>query len=110
MAKYFGDLPCANIEGTVHITVSATKLLCGRDWRYRPAWSQNFGRVLKNTNIIYREIDAVTCPECQVAYAASRDESLTSNQKLCVNEECEPPFGGKEACEFYQNGACTASR
>ena len=71
MAKFFGDLPCANIRGTVHITVSATKLLCGRDWRYRPAWPQNFGRVLKNTNIIYREIDAVTCPECRSLYAAT---------------------------------------
>lgn len=27
-------------------------------------------------------------------------------QKLCIDQECEPPFGGKEDCEFYQNGIC----
>lgn len=28
---------------------------------------------------------------------------------LCSSKECEPPFGGKEDCEFYQGGICTAA-
>ena len=68
MAKFYGDIPCANIGGTVHITVSATKLLCGREWQYRPHWPQTFGRIIKCTNIIYREIDAVTCAKCKEKY------------------------------------------
>ena len=26
--------------------------------------------------------------------------------KFCREIECEPPFGGKEACEFYHDGIC----
>lgn len=29
---------------------------------------------------------------------------------LCGNKECEPPFGGKEDCEFCYNGFCTANK
>ena len=28
--------------------------------------------------------------------------------KLCRDIECEPPYGGKEACELYQDGICSA--
>lgn len=28
---------------------------------------------------------------------------------LCAEKECEPPFGGKMNCEFYEYGICTAS-
>lgn len=27
----------------------------------------------------------------------------------CFDKECEPPFGGKDACEFFQDGKCTAN-
>ena len=27
---------------------------------------------------------------------------------LCCEKECEPPYGGKEACELYENGLCNA--
>lgn len=30
------------------------------------------------------------------------------NKKLCIEQECEPPYGGKEACEFNQEGVCSA--
>ncbi len=25
----------------------------------------------------------------------------------CDSAECEPPYGGKEDCEFYQRGSCS---
>lgn len=36
-------------------------------------------------------------------------EDLLPDLALCSAKECEPPYGGKESCEFYQNGHCTAS-
>lgn len=26
----------------------------------------------------------------------------------CSKQECEPPYGGKECCEFYKEGSCIA--
>lgn len=60
MARYFGDFPCAKIGGCVHITVSGSKCLCGREWNYDDSFAD------KKTNLIWRTIDAVTCPECIV--------------------------------------------
>ncbi len=34
MANYYGDIPCAKIDGVIHITTSGTKCLCGCKWRY----------------------------------------------------------------------------
>lgn len=31
------------------------------------------------------------------------------NKRACATQECEPPFGGKEVCEFYgEDGSCRA--
>lgn len=90
MARFFGDLPCANIGGMVHITVSATKLFCGGEWEYRSFWTQNFGRRLKKTNIIYRKIDAVTCPECRALYA----DILVNETVVVITTPDEPKHLG----------------
>lgn len=29
-------------------------------------------------------------------------------RKMCKNRECEPPVGGVEDCEFYNEGVCIA--
>jgi len=31
-----------------------------------------------------------------------------TKESLCINKECEPPYGGKDNCEFNNNGICTA--
>ena len=60
MAKLYGDLPCVNLNGTIHITKSATKCLCGMGYKY-----SHPDREGNCVNIIWREIDAVTCDECR---------------------------------------------
>ena len=61
MAKFYGDLPCTKLNGTIHLTVSANRLACGGTWRYnRPDRSGKFH------NIIWRDKAAITCPECLV--------------------------------------------
>ena len=69
MAKYYGDIPCVNIDGLVHITINATSCLCGRGYVYgkpvRRDDSQSF-------NIIWREIDAVSCAECRRLFFIDR--------------------------------------
>lgn len=65
MAKHYGDIPCANIEGIIHITKSATECLCGREWCYGYV---NKDRPQKKQNIIWRELEAVTCYQCKEIY------------------------------------------
>ena len=31
-----------------------------------------------------------------------------TKENLCISKECEPPYGGKDNCEFNNNGICTA--
>lgn len=33
---------------------------------------------------------------------------MKEEKRICRDLECEPPYGGKEACEFYKNGCCIA--
>lgn len=61
MSKYYGDIPCINLNGVVHITVSGTKCTCGREWAYGKGRRCD-GRFV---NIIWRTADAVTCAECK---------------------------------------------
>ena len=65
MAKYYGDIPCAKIKNLIHITNSATQCLCGQKWSYS---IPNDRETLLTTNIIWRELDAVTCEKCKQLY------------------------------------------
>lgn len=62
MAKYYGDIPCARLDGIVHITKSATECLCGTRWKYGYI---NKDRPQNKSNIIWRELGAVTCGKCK---------------------------------------------
>lgn len=71
MSKHYGDFPCVNLNGKIHITVSGTQCLCGREWAYgRPSRSEK-----KCVNIIWRTINAVTCDECR----AKHDYKIKNN-------------------------------
>ena len=59
MAKNYGDLPCVNINGTIHLTVSAKECACGASWHYGVS-----DRKGKFQNIIWRDAKAITCQEC----------------------------------------------
>lgn len=63
MAKYYGDIPCVKIGNLIHITVSGTLCLCGQNYSY--------GKYTNRNNIIWREIDAVTCSKCKEKYKSS---------------------------------------
>lgn len=62
MAKYCGDIPCVKQNGIIHITKCATECLCGKKWSYsRPSNREDF----KTENIIWRNLNAVTCEKCK---------------------------------------------
>jgi len=60
MARFYGDIPCVNLNGVIHITVSGTKCLCGQSYKYSKP-----DREGDNVNIIWREIEVVTCEKCR---------------------------------------------
>lgn len=62
MAKYYGDIACTKINNKVHITVSGTKCLCGKEWTYG---KPNNRDTLETSNIIWRDLDGVTCDRCK---------------------------------------------
>lgn len=65
MAKYYGDIPCVRINNMVHITQNAISCLCGKEWSYgKPANRDS----MQSNNIIWREIDAVTCDKCREVF------------------------------------------
>lgn len=70
MAKYVGDIPCVNLGGIIHITTSATKCLCGKEWHYG---SLNYNGK-KFSNIIWRSLNAVSCKDCKDQYRAENNE------------------------------------
>lgn len=52
------------------------------------------------------------CPMC-AGMMVPHTETITVftaslESRSCASLECEPPYGGKEACELYKNGACAA--
>ena len=60
-------------------------------------------------------MDAVRSPRAKVIYIEELDAFVQEDlildvmASLCSSKECEPPFGGKEDCEFYKGGICTAA-
>ena len=76
MSKHYGDLPCVNLNGTIHITISGTKLVCGKEWAYgRPSRSEK-----RCINIIWRKPEAVTCVKCKELYM----QSLISGKDVVI--------------------------
>lgn len=73
MAKYYGDIPCANINNIVHITKSATQCFCEKEWSYSKPTNRN---TFSTTNIIWRDLDAVTCEECVRKYIKIKNHSV----------------------------------
>ena len=63
MAKNYGDIPCVKLGDEIHITISGTKCLCAACYAYSKP-----DRQWKSTNIIWRELETVTCLECKEAY------------------------------------------
>jgi len=88
MAKFYEDLPCVNTGGLVHISVSGNKFLCGRDCNYDQPFSD------KRTNLIWRTIDVVSCPECRSLFSAT-----LANENLLIihvpEENVHCGFSGK---------------
>lgn len=72
MAKYYGDIPCARLDGIIHITKSGTECLCGAKWRYSYV---NKDRPQKRNNIIWRELDVVTCGKCKEIFEQVKTEN-----------------------------------
>ena len=65
MAKYYGDIPCAKIGNEIHITVNSTSCLCGKSYIYGKPTNRND---LSSSNIIWRELEAVSCKDCKKKY------------------------------------------
>ena len=109
MAKLYGDIPCVNLCGDIHITVNSKECLCGNSWSYEAPFLDKPG--VKRTNIIWRSIEAVSCSKCKCLYLRNNVFCDKSEEKsiLCSERECEPPFGGKEDCEFNRSGCCIAA-
>ena len=61
MAQNYGELPCVNLGGIIHITTRATKCLCGAVWHYGSL--NHNGK--KFSNIIWRSLGAVNCEACK---------------------------------------------
>lgn len=57
--------------------------------------------------------ETVRSPRAKLVYVEALDalvqEDVLPDLSLCSTKECEPPFGGKENCEFYQAGLCSAA-
>ena len=49
-------------------------------------------------------------PECQWAHeyeaVECKDWGAKEDDGECISRESEPPYGGKDDCEFYHNGLC----
>lgn len=61
MAHYYGDIPCVKINNIVHIARDKEDCLCGEKWSYSvPVEKEAFS----TRNIIWRELNAVTCKTC----------------------------------------------
>ena len=59
MAQHYGDIPCVNLSGVIHATVSGSRCACGCEWHYGVS-----NRSGKFVNIIWRSKDAITCKDC----------------------------------------------
>lgn len=70
---------------------------------------------MKSPMQIFREMQQFETKEEMVAYlrALPREdepwpEEAPDQLAECNSKECEPPYGGKENCEFYRDGLCAA--
>lgn len=70
MAKHYGDIPCAKLDGIIHITKSGTECLCGAKWQYGYV---NKDRPQEKHNIIWRELDTVTCNKCKEVFEQTHE-------------------------------------
>ena len=66
MATYYGDIPCVKLGKTIHITKSAKECLCGQPWSYAVPYYDKPN--MRRTNLIWREIEAVSCKQCKEQY------------------------------------------
>lgn len=88
MAKYYGDIPCVKQNGIIHITKCATECLCGQKWSYsRPSNREDF----KTENIIWRNLNAVTCEKCK-ELGVKKGKRIKS--KNAINLQKLPIFHG----------------
>lgn len=69
MAKLYGDLPCVNIDNEIHITISGTSCLCGKTYKYGTVSRTD----AKSHNIIWREVESVTCVVCKELYSSNKN-------------------------------------
>lgn len=69
MAKYYGDIPCVKIGDKIHITANATSCLCEKKYTYGKPTNRND---LSSSNIIWRELEAVSCDVCRKKYSAMK--------------------------------------
>ena len=74
MAKYYGDIPCVKLGKEIHITVSGIKCLCGCSWQYAKPDGHSMKQNVDN-NIIWRDIEAVTCPSCRKKYLVKENKT-----------------------------------
>jgi hypothetical protein len=63
MIDNYGDIPCIEISSIKHITKSGTECLCGQKYQYGM-----ISRDGKARNIIWRNINSVTCQKCKELY------------------------------------------
>ena len=69
MVVGYGDIPCVNLSGIIHITKSSTECLCGDSWKYGVV-----SRAGKSKNIIWRNLDRVSCERCKEIYLKENSE------------------------------------
>jgi len=60
------DHPCVKIENIIHITISATKTMCGKEWIYSPT-IERFKRTKVKT-LKWVSPDKINCQKCIDAY------------------------------------------
>lgn len=63
MAKNYGDITTWSNRGIRHITISATKCLCGAIWSYGTIDRQG-----KSNNITWRNLESINCEICKEKY------------------------------------------
>jgi len=57
------DYPCVKINGVYHVTISAKQCLCGKTYCYGGV--NMHSKIIITNNILWKEIDEITCPVCR---------------------------------------------
>lgn len=87
MSKHYGDIPCVNLNGVIHITAGASKCACTKEWIYG-----HKSRGGKFKNIIWRNKEAVTCPDC-LAWLAENETRIVFTMESCITYKTMPMWG-----------------